>query len=158
MKVCASIFSNSGISDTVKGLQATSAAMTGAQKELSTALCNLSDSRGTVAQIEAANNRLTYSLDNRAKAVDAFLCEVRRDLLRLWIPLIACATLLIGLFGGMGIQRWRDSGSLGCNATARYLRNRSHCPSRSRGGPAVPGDPKQQHHGGAKAKRGAGHD
>jgi len=69
----------------------------------------LSDSRGAVAQIEAANNRLTYSLDNRAKAVDALLREVRSDLLRLWIPLIAGATLLIGLFGGMGIQSWRDS-------------------------------------------------
>jgi hypothetical protein len=52
---------------------------------------------------------LTYSLDNRAKAVDALLREVRSDLLRLWIPLIAGATLLIGLFGGMGIQSWRDS-------------------------------------------------
>jgi hypothetical protein len=52
---------------------------------------------------------LTYSLDNRAKAVDALLREVRSDLLRLWIPLIAGVTLLIGLFGGMGIQSWRDS-------------------------------------------------
>jgi hypothetical protein len=74
-------FLNSGIPDTVKGLQATSVAMTTAQKELSTALRNLSDSRGAVAQIESANNRLTYSLDNRAKAVDALLREVRSDLL-----------------------------------------------------------------------------
>ena len=73
-------FLNSGIPDTVKGLQATSIAMTTAQKELSTALRNLSDSRGAVAQIESANNRLTYSLDNRAKAVDALLREVRSDL------------------------------------------------------------------------------
>ena len=102
-------FLKSGIPDTVKGLQATSVAMATAQRELSTALRDLSDSRGAVAQIEAANNRLTYSLDNRAKAVDALLREVRSDLLRLWIPLIAGATLMIGLFGGMGIQSWRDS-------------------------------------------------
>jgi hypothetical protein len=102
-------FLNSGIPDTVKGLQATSIAMTTAQKELSTALCSLSDSRGAVAQIESANNRLTYSLESRAKAVDALLHEVKDDLLRIWIPLIAGATLLIGLFGGMGIQSWRDS-------------------------------------------------
>ena len=102
-------FLNSGIPATVKGLQATSAAMTTAQKELSAALRNLSDSRGVVAQVESANNRLTYSLENRAKAVDALLHELKSDLLRLWIPLIAGATLLIGLFGGMGIQGWRDS-------------------------------------------------
>lgn len=61
-------------------------AMTTAQRELSTALRDLSDSRGAVAQIEAANNRLTYSLDNRAKAVDALLREVRSDLLRSGFP------------------------------------------------------------------------
>jgi hypothetical protein len=49
-------FLNSGMPDTVKGLRATSVAMTIAQKELSTALRNLSDSRGAVAQIESANN------------------------------------------------------------------------------------------------------
>ena len=105
--------------------------MTTAQKELSTALRDLSDSRGAVAQIESANNRLTYSLDNRAKAVDALLREVRGDLLRLWIPLIAGATLLIGLFGGMGIQSWRDSVSTVATPPPP-LRNRLHCPSRSR--------------------------
>ena len=124
-------FLNSGIPDTVKGLQATSVAMTTAQRELSTALRNLSDSRGAVAQIESANNRLTYSLDNRAKAVDALLREVKSDLLRLWIPLIAGATLLIGLFGGMGIQSWRDSVPTAATPTPP-LWNRSHCPSRSR--------------------------
>jgi hypothetical protein len=102
-------FLNSGIPDTVKGLQATSIAMTTAQKELSTALRSLSDSRGAVTQIESANNRLTCSLENRAKAVDALLHEVKSDLLRIWIPLIAGATLLIGLFGGIAIQGWRDS-------------------------------------------------
>jgi hypothetical protein len=102
-------FLNSGIPDTVKGLQATSISMTTAQKELSTALRILSDSRGAVAQIESANNRLTYSLESRARAVDALLHEVKSDLLRIWIPLIAGATLLIGLFGGMDIQSWRDS-------------------------------------------------
>jgi hypothetical protein len=149
-------FLNSGISDTVKGLQATSSAMTVAQKELSTALCNLSDSRGTVAQIEAANNRLTYSLDNRAKAVDAFLREVRRDLLRLWIPLIACATLLIGLFGGMGIQRWRDSvPSAATPPPAIAEPVPLPGPQQST---AKPADPKQRYHSGARAKRGAEHD
>jgi hypothetical protein len=53
-------FLNSGIPDTVKGLQATSIAMTTAQREISSALYDLSDSRGAVAQIEAANNRVCF--------------------------------------------------------------------------------------------------
>jgi hypothetical protein len=146
-------FLNSGIPDTVKGLQATSMAMTTAQKELSTALRDLSDSRGAVAQIEAANNRLTYSLDNRAKAVDAFLREVRSDLLRLWIPLIAGATLLIGLFGGMAIQGWRDSvptSPTPASTVAQPVR----LPEPQQDA-ATPASPKQQRHSQAKAKPGA---
>jgi hypothetical protein len=102
-------FLNSGIPNTVKGLEATSSAMTRAQKELSSALRNLSDSRGAVAQIESANNRLTHSLESRARAVDALLHELKSDLLRIWIPLIAGAAMLIGLFGGIEIQGCRDS-------------------------------------------------
>ena len=136
-------FLNSGIPDTVKGLQVTSVAM-------ATALRDLSDSRGAVAQIEAANNRLTYSLDNRAKAVDALLREVRSDLLRLGIPLIAGATLLIGLFGGMGIQSWRDSVPTAATPTPTVAEP-VPLPEPQQS-PVVPGDPKQQHHRQAKAK------
>jgi hypothetical protein len=143
-------FLNSGIPDTVKGLQATSIAMTTAQKELSSALRSLSDSRGAVAQIESANNRLTYSLDNRAKAVDALLREVRSDLMRLWVPLIAGATLLIGLFGGMGIQSWRDSVPTAATPTPTVAEP-VPLPEPQQI-PVVPGDPKQQHHRQAKAK------
>lgn len=144
---------NSGIPDTVKGLQATSIAMTTAQKELSTALRSLSDSRGAVAQIESANNRLTYSLDNRAKAVDALLREVRSDLLRLWIPLIAGATLLIGLLGGMGIQSWRDSVPTDATPTPTVVEP-ALLPEPQQHS-ATPASPKQQRHSQAKAKPGA---
>jgi hypothetical protein len=143
-------FLNSGIPDTVKGLQATSSAMTSAQKELSTALRNLSDSRGSVAQIESANNRLTYSLESRAKAVDALLHEVKSDLLRIWVPLIAGATLLIGLFGGMGIQGWWDS--IPTAAMPSPTVSRPIPLPEPQQSPAMPGDPRQQHHPQAKAK------
>jgi hypothetical protein len=103
-------FLQSGVPDTVKGLQATSAAMTSAQKELSTALRNLSDSHGgVVAQVEYANNRLTYSLESRAQSIDGLLHEWKGDLLRIWIPMIAGAAMLIGLFGGIEIQGCRDA-------------------------------------------------
>ncbi len=103
-------FLNSGMPDTVKGLQATSMAMTTAQKELSTALRHLSDSHGgVVAQVQYANNRLEYSLESRAKTIDALLHEWKSDLLRIWIPMIVGAAMLIGLFGGIEIQGCRDS-------------------------------------------------
>jgi len=146
-------FLNSGIPDTVKGLQATSLAMTTAQRELSIALRNLLDSRGAVAQIESANNRLTYSLDNRAKAVDAFLREVRSDLMRLWIPLIAGATLLIGLFGGMGIQSLRDSNPTAATPTPAVAEPVPLPEPQQDSGTSA--SPKQQHHRQAKAKPGA---
>ncbi len=105
-------FLNSGIQATVKGLQTTSAGLATAQKELSTALRTLSDSHGgVVAQVESANNRLTYSLENRAQTVDALLHELRDDVLRIWIPLACGATLLVGMFCGMEIQGCRDSSS-----------------------------------------------
>ena len=105
-------FLQSGITATVKGLQTTGAALTAAQKELSTALRTLSDSHGgIVAQVESANNRLTYSLESRAKTIDALLHELKGDLLRIWIPLACGATLLVGMFCGMEIQGCRDSPS-----------------------------------------------
>ncbi len=103
-------FLQSGIHDTVQALQTTSSAMTRAQMELATALHNLSDSHGgVVAQLRSANNRLEYSLESRAKTIDALLHEWKSDLLRIWIPMIAGAAMLIGLFGGIEIQGCRDS-------------------------------------------------
>ncbi len=108
----------SGISDTVKGLQTTGAAMTSAQKDLSAALRNLSDSRGVVAQIETANNRLTHSLECRAKAVDKLLGDLKSDVLHIWIPLISGAALLLGMFLGMCIQGHLDSNADAVTAPA----------------------------------------
>ena len=105
-------FLQSGITATVNGLQTTNTALTAAQKELSSALRILSDSHGgIVAQVESANNRLTYSLESRAKTIDALLHELKGDLLRIWIPLACGATLLVGMFCGMEIQGCRDSPS-----------------------------------------------
>jgi hypothetical protein len=107
-------FLSSGVQDTVRALQTTSAAMTGAQKELSAALRTLSDSQGgVVAQVERANNRIEFSFESRAKTMDALVHEWKSDLLRIWIPMIAGASLLVGMFGGMEIQGCRDSASPG---------------------------------------------
>jgi hypothetical protein len=105
-------FLRSGVQDTVRALQTTGAAMTSAQKELSAVLRTLSDSHGgVVAQVERANNRIEYSFESRAKTMDALVHDWKSDLLRIWIPMIAGASLLVGLFGGMEIQGCRDSAS-----------------------------------------------
>ncbi len=112
-------FLRSGVQDTVSALQTTGAAMTGAQKELSAALRTLSDSHGgVVAQVERANNRIEYSLENRAKTMDALLHEWKSDLLRIWIPMVAGACMLIGLFGGIEIQGCRDAPAVTPSTTA----------------------------------------
>ena len=36
--------------------------------------------------------------------MDVLLHEWKSDLLRIWIPMIAGASLLVGMFGGMEIQ------------------------------------------------------
>jgi hypothetical protein len=99
---------------------------------------------------------LTYSLDNRAKAVDAFLHELKSDLLRIWIPLIACATLLIGVFGGMAIQGWRDSVPM-APTPASTVAQPVPLPEPQQDS-ASPGSSKQQRHSQAKAKPGAEHE
>jgi vacuolar-type H+-ATPase subunit E/Vma4 len=112
-------FLRSGVQDTVGALQTTNAAMTSAQKELSSALRALSDSRGgVVAQVERANNRIEYSLESRVKTMDALLHEWKSDLLRIWIPMVAGACMLIGLFGGMEIQGCRDASAITPSTTA----------------------------------------
>ena len=103
-------FLKSGIPAAAEGLQAASAAMTSVQQELSSALRKLSDSQsGVIAQVEYANNRLKYSLESRASTIDALLHEWKSDVLRIWMPLVFGAALLIGLFSGMCIRGWRDS-------------------------------------------------
>jgi hypothetical protein len=104
-------FVQSGVPDTVAGLQATTAAMGNVQKQLSAVLRELTDRDGGVAaKVESANRYLILSLERRTKALDELLHEFKTDLLRVWIPLATGATLLIGLFAGMEIQGCRDSG------------------------------------------------
>lgn len=97
-------FLRSGVQDTVSALQTTSAAMTSAQNELSAARRALSDSHGgVVAQVERTNNRIECTLESRTKTMDVLLHEWKSDLMRIWIPMIAGASLLVGMFGGMEI-------------------------------------------------------
>jgi hypothetical protein len=103
-------FVQSGVQDTVAGLRATATAMAGAQTKLTRALTELSDSRGgVVAQVESANWRISNTLEERTKVLDSFLREFKTNLLCIWMPIVAGATMIVGLFAGMSIQGCRDS-------------------------------------------------
>jgi predicted secreted protein len=145
-------FLQTGIPATAKGLQATGEALAAAQKEFSTTLRNLLDSQnGVVAQVDSANRRLTYSLEHRANAVDGLLHELRNDVLRIWIPLIVGASLLIGLFSGMGLQGWRDSNSAAA-ATPASMAARALSVPEAEESPEMAGGPAQEGRRQEKAK------
>jgi hypothetical protein len=104
-------FVQSGVPDTVAGLQATTAAMGNVQKQLSGVLSALTDRDGGVAaKVESANRSLAQSLERRTRTLDELLHEFKTDLLRIWIPLATGGAMLIGMFAGMEIQGCRDSG------------------------------------------------
>lgn len=103
-------FIQSGVPDTVAGLQATTDAMGSVQRQLIGVLRDLADSQhGVVAQVESTNRRISNSLESRIEVLDSLLHEFKMDLLRIWIPLAAVATMLIGLFAGMTIEGCRAS-------------------------------------------------
>lgn len=103
-------FLHSGLPDTAKVLQATSASLTGAQMEISSALRILADGHGGIlAQVERSNQRIEYSVESRARRLDELLHEWKSDMVRVWMPTVGAASLLIGMFDGMEIQGYRDS-------------------------------------------------
>jgi hypothetical protein len=106
-------FVQSGVPDTVAGLQATTVAMGNVQKRLSAALLDLTDRDGGVAaKVESANRHISNTLERRTKALDELLHEFKTDLLRIWIPLATGSAMLIGMFAGMEIQGCKDSQSV----------------------------------------------
>ena len=106
-------FVQSGIPNTVAGLQTTTAAMGNVQKRLSAALIDLTDKDGGVAaKVESTNRQIVQTLERRIRTLDELLHEFKTDLLRIWIPLATGAAMMIGLFVGMEMQGCRDSGPM----------------------------------------------
>jgi hypothetical protein len=83
-------------------MHATSTAITIAQTELSAALDVFAESHGgVVAQVERANHRFEYSLESRAKTMDALLHQWKSELIRMWIPMVAEASMLIACLAAL---------------------------------------------------------
>ena len=103
-------FVSSGVPETVAGLQATSTAMGNTQKQLIGALRDLTDRDGGVAaRVESANRQIVQTIERRTRTLDELVHEFKTDLLRIWIPIVTGAAMLIGLFAGIEIQGCRDS-------------------------------------------------
>jgi hypothetical protein len=139
-------FLESGLPAAARCLQGTSAEMTRAQKELTVALGNLSDSKGgVVAQVKSANSQLTQSLEKRENALDSLLHQLNTYVLCFWVPLIATAALTVGLFAGMGIQGCMDSvPAAAATPTPTVVRSVPTPEPQENGGPVS--SPKQQRH------------
>jgi len=149
-------FLQSGLPAAARCLQATSAAMTNAQKELVVALGNLSDSNGgVVAQVESANIRFTQSLEKRENALDELFHKLGTHVLYVWIPVISTAALLIGLSAGMWIRGCMDSVPAPTATSGVVHAVPTPEPSED-GGPV--GSPKRQRHNQAKAGAGSQHE
>jgi hypothetical protein len=100
---------NSGLPKTAETLQASSEMIAKAEMNLVAALDKLCDHRfGVLAQVESANRSTTDSLESRASQINALLLDVRRDVLRIWVPMLCGASLVLGLISGAGLQNWRD--------------------------------------------------
>jgi len=99
-----------GIEDAANALQQTASMFSNGQKRSVGAFAEIADPRvGVVARVEDANRMLDSLLQARIKKLDYLLGEFKSDLLRIWIPMVVAASLLLGLYSGMSIQRYRDA-------------------------------------------------
>lgn len=98
-------FVQSGIKETANGLRATTGAMSAIQAKLAKELSAVSDPHwGILAQVERANRDFSRSLQSRTDILDRLMGKFRNDLLRIWIPLIAAASMAIGLYIGLQVH------------------------------------------------------
>lgn len=101
---------STGMKETVASLEQAVTLMQKTQQHLNSALREVGDpSYGIAAKVEDTNRRISQSVEARSARVDEFLHELRTDLLRVWIPVIAGACLVLGLILGTSLLAWRDS-------------------------------------------------
>ena len=99
-----------GIEDAANALQQTASALSSAQKRLAATFVNLSDPRqGLAAQVENSNKKLDMLLQERVHKLDYLLHDFKSDLLKVWLPLAACGAFVLGISGGISLERYRDA-------------------------------------------------
>lgn len=106
-------FAETGIRETVSALNGTTTALQKAHQQMTGVLKDISDPHyGVAARVNESNRRIDASVEARATRIDALLRNLRMEMLRVWLPIIALSAFLIGYVSGCGVQRWRDTSSL----------------------------------------------
>lgn len=100
-------FLKSGLPDTAQSLRVTATELTSAQKQF-TEVCQrmTHPNMGIAAQVSTANDRVVYSVEYRAREIDKLLNQLGRHVVRVWLPTIATAAFVIGLWAGIEVERF----------------------------------------------------
>jgi hypothetical protein len=99
-----------GMKETVVSLEQTVVQMRTIQATLTSTLRSVADPNyGIASKVEETNRRVSQSVETRAARLDEFLMELRSDLLRVWLPIVTSASLVLGICLGTALQSWRDS-------------------------------------------------
>lgn len=94
-------FLQSGLPETARALSINCLQMKETQKLLEDVLEQLCHpERGVFARVTDANQSLSHALETRAGMVDSLLIRQERNVWRVWLPIIASAALVLGLFLG----------------------------------------------------------
>jgi len=97
-------FTQSGIVETTESLQQVALSLRGVRNYLAKAFTDMLDPHdGVAAQVDRANRRLDQALEVRADRLDSLLNDLNSHVLRVWMPIVTGAALLIGFAAGIGV-------------------------------------------------------
>ncbi|SEG63353.1 hypothetical protein SAMN05421819_3968 [Bryocella elongata] len=98
-------FTQSGITETAKALEQVAATLLNVRNYLANAFTEMLDPHdGIAARVDHANRRLNQVLESRAHQLDRLLNDVNSHVLRVWMPIVTVAALLIGFGLGMALR------------------------------------------------------
>jgi hypothetical protein len=98
-------FLKSGLPDTAQSLRVTATELTSAQKQFTEVCQHMTHpNMGIAAQVSTANDRVVYSVECRAREIDKLLNQLGRHVVRVWLPTIATAAFVIGLWAGIEVE------------------------------------------------------
>ncbi len=100
-------FLKSGLPDTAQSLRVAATELISAQKQFAEVCqCMTHPNMGIAAQVSTANDRVVYSVECRAREIDKLLNQLGRHVVRVWLPTIATAAFVIGLWAGIEVERF----------------------------------------------------
>ena len=90
-------FQQSGLPDTAKALDQSCSEMNSVQEQLVNVLREVAHPDiGVIEKVRSANDSLLRSMTTRAQQMDNFLVRLERQVLTIWLPVVATAALALG--------------------------------------------------------------